>query len=116
MKQTEEYGIEAVFPDRRALESFIKGHHPQQDGTILLYGESGYIARYDPERDKILLELTGDSEDEIVESNLRFFRDVDFRNTLYYPNVDKSGGKPCAPASFKTLYRYAGSPPLHFTP
>ena len=77
MQRTEKYGIEAVFPDREALEGFIKGHHPQQDGTILLCGENGYVAKYSPQQDRILLELAGDSEEEMVEANLRFFRNVD---------------------------------------
>ena len=79
MQKKIEYQIKAVFPNQKAFESYIKNHRPQRDESILLFGSNinGYEARYNPKKDKIVLQLTGKNNDELTKANVKFFRYVD---------------------------------------
>jgi|GEM_PF-1787943 len=79
MQKTIEYPVKTVFPSKKNLEYHIKRHNPQEDGTILLCGSNidGYEARYDPNKNRIILRLQGATEEDLVEANLKFFRFVD---------------------------------------
>jgi len=79
MKKIKEYPTKAIFPSRKTLEDYIRNYNLQKDGTILLFCSNinGYESKYDPKTDKIILYLTGQTKEELTESNLKFFRFAD---------------------------------------
>ena len=74
MERIQEYDITSVFGNKRNLTKYLAGRKPTDRVLISSNNSLGYTAFYDRTRNKVILELKGDSLEKLTTAETEFFK------------------------------------------